>query len=79
MRLLRLLWFAPRIGKNRRSAAQSQQLRHLLFAAHVTFPPPVKLAPTRMLFLCRIAPDDTQNQLRRIVLVPFDGRGPPIA
>ena len=49
------------------------------FAAHLTLPPPVDFTLPPMGLLARLPPPAISDLIARLVLTPFDGRGPPMA
>jgi hypothetical protein len=49
------------------------------FAAHLSIPPAMDLSAPELLFLNYIKPSAAKHLIAREVLVPFDGRGPPLS
>jgi hypothetical protein len=47
------------------------------FAAHVTIPPPVDFTLPPLGLLDRLPAQIAHDLISRLVLIPFDGRGPP--
>jgi hypothetical protein len=49
------------------------------FMAHLTLPAPIDFSLAPLRFLHHISPERAVSLAARRVLLPFDGRGPPIA
>jgi hypothetical protein len=49
------------------------------FAAHLSIPPTLDLSAPELRFLHYVGPAAARHLFAREVLVPFDGRGPPVA
>ena len=48
------------------------------FAAHLTLPPPFEITLLPLGLAARAADPTIEDRVARIVLTPYDGRGPPI-
>jgi len=70
---------APKSSKSDSPASRSGTCAICFFAAHLSIPPTVDLSLARLNFLHRLRPMVEEDRIARIVVTPFDSRGPPVA
>jgi Protein of unknown function (DUF2946) len=65
-------------AKSKSPTNRSENCAICSFAAYLSVPPTIDLTPPPLRFLHRVTPQTASDLIAHIVLVPFDGRAPPV-